>query len=191
MKDQTTADWKKAQDQPQFSNKDNRCLNCTGDHRTHDCPTIQPQAATISNPANSTGIYQNNQPFQNVSPKQHSQQSQSTVGASTPTLMVNNPQLQPGLQGQHQQLPPPAQPVNQQANFQVRPQQFNHDFQQPPLPQASPHMASPYQYNPQVPPPYYPQYPPPPTSSPSVGSNDSLLESVLHWQLDMAERMET
>ena len=30
--------WKKAQDQPQFSYKDNRCLNCAGNHRTHDCP---------------------------------------------------------------------------------------------------------------------------------------------------------
>ena len=32
-------DWKKAQDRPQFSNKSNKCLNCAGDHKTHDCPT--------------------------------------------------------------------------------------------------------------------------------------------------------
>ena len=29
-----TEDWKKAQDQPQFSNKNNRCLNCVDDHKT-------------------------------------------------------------------------------------------------------------------------------------------------------------
>ena len=34
-------DWKKAQDRPQFSNRINKCLNCTGDHRTYDCPTRQ------------------------------------------------------------------------------------------------------------------------------------------------------
>ena len=68
------------------------------DHRTHDCPTRhQPQAPPTSNPANSTGIYQNNSQFQNNSPQQHSQQSASTVGVSTPTLMVNNQPLQAGL----------------------------------------------------------------------------------------------
>ena len=94
-------DWKKAQDQPQFSNKNNRCLNCAGNHRTCDCPMRQqPQASTANNPANGTGIYQSNPQFQNISPQQHSQQSQSTVGTSTPTLMVNNPPFQEGLHSQ-------------------------------------------------------------------------------------------
>ena len=84
-------DWKKAQDQPEFFNKSNKCLNCAGDHRTCDCPTRQQsQAPPASNPANGTGIYQNNSQFQNNSPQRHSQQSASTVGISTPTLMVNN-----------------------------------------------------------------------------------------------------
>ena len=78
--------------------------------------------------------------------------------------------------------------VNQQANFQVRPQQFNQQFHQPPVPQVSPLMAQPLQYNPQVPPPYFPQYPP--ANSPSVGSNESLLARVFHKQMDMAERQE-
>ena len=38
-------DWKKAQDQPQFSNPDNRCLNCAGNHRTYDCPMRQQHQA--------------------------------------------------------------------------------------------------------------------------------------------------
>ena len=174
-------DLKKAQDQPQFYNRDNKCLNCVANHRTCDCPIRQqPQASTISNPANGTGIYQNNPQIQNVSPQQHSQQSQSTVGTLTPTLMVNNPQFQSGLQGQA---------VNQQTNLQVRPQQFNQQFQQSPVPQVSPLMAPPHPYNPQVLPPYYPQYPPPPSNNPSVTSNDSLVE-VLNRQLDMQERME-
>ena len=142
-------DWKKAQDQPQFSNKSNKCLNCAGDHRTRDCPTRQqPQASPASNSANGTGIYQNNSQFQNNSPQQHSQQSASTVGVSTPTLMVNN-QLQTGLQGQQQQPSPQVPPVSQQANSPIRPHQFNHHFRQLPVPQVSPLMAPPQQYNPQ------------------------------------------
>ena len=65
----------------------------------------QLQASTASNPANATGtgFYQNNPQFQNISPQQHSQQSQSTVGTSTPTLMVNNPPFQEVRHGQQQQ----------------------------------------------------------------------------------------
>ena len=89
-------DWKKAQDRRHFSNRTNKCLNCAGDHRTHDCPTRQqPHAPPIGNSADGTGIYKNNSQFQNHSPHQHSQQSTSTMGISIPTLMVNN-QLQTG-----------------------------------------------------------------------------------------------
>ena len=98
-------DWKKAQNRPQFSNRTNKCPNCAGNHGTHDCPTRQqPHTATIGNPANSTGIYKNNSQFQNHSPQQHSQQSASMMGISTPTLMVNN-QLQMGPQQGQQQHP--------------------------------------------------------------------------------------
>ena len=98
--------------------KDNRCLHCAGDHQTHDFPTRQQhQAPTASNHARGTGIYQNLNQFSNTSPQhsspsqQHSQQSQSTVGITTPTLMVNNPQFQQGFQ---QQPPAPVPQVNQQ-----------------------------------------------------------------------------
>ena len=49
-------------------------------------------------------------------------------------------------------------------------------------------MAPPQQYNPQIPPPYFHHYPP--TNSPSVDSNESLLARVFHRQIDMAERQE-
>ena len=78
--------------------------------------------------------------------------------------------------------------VNQQANFQIRPQQFNQQFHQPPLPKVSPLMAQPLQYNPQIPPCYFSQYPP--ANNPSVGSNESLLARVFHRQMDMVERQE-
>ena len=98
-------DWKKAQDRPQFSNRTNKCLKCAGDHGTHDCPTKQqPHTHPIGNPANGTDIYKNNSQFQNHSPQQHSQQSASTIGISTRTLMVNN-QLQMGPQQGQQQHP--------------------------------------------------------------------------------------
>ena len=96
-------DWKKSQDRPQFSNKNNKCLNWAGDHRTRDCPNRQqPQTPPISKPANGPGIYKNSSQPHNNSPQQHSQQSATTMNISTPTLMFNNP-LQSGLQQGKQQ----------------------------------------------------------------------------------------
>ena len=141
-----------------------------------------------SNPANSTGIYKNNSQFQNHLPEQHSQQSASTVGISTPTLMINN-KLQMGpQQGQQQHPTPQIPPVSQQANSPIRHNQFNQHFQQPLMPQLNQLMAPPQQYNPQIPPPYFHQYLP--ANSPSVNSNESLLARVFHRQMDMAERQE-
>ena len=64
------ADWKRAQDQPQYSHLDNRCLNCAGDHRTRDCSTRQQhQAPPANNPVSSTGTnYQYSPQFQQPSP---------------------------------------------------------------------------------------------------------------------------
>ena len=179
----------KAQDRPQFSNRTNKCLHCAGDHGTCDCPTRQQShAPSIGNPTNGTGIYQNNSQFQTHSPQQHSQQSAFMVGISTSTLIVNN-QLQTGpQQGQQQHPSPQIPPVSQHVNSPIRHNQFNQHFQQPPMPQVSPLMAPPQQYNPQISPPYFHQYPP--TNSPSVDSNESLLARVFHRQMDMAERQE-
>ena len=179
-------DWKKAQDRPQFSNRINKCLNCAGDHGTHDCPTRQqPHTPPLGNPANSTGIYKNNSQSQNHLPQQHSQQSASMMDISTPTLMVNNPLQMGPQQGQQQHPSPQIPPVNQNANSPIRHNQLNQPFQQPPMPQVSPLMAPLQQYNPQIPPPYFHHYPP--TNSPPVDSNESLLARVFHRQMDMAE----
>ena len=185
-------EWKRAQDQPQFLHKNNRCLHCAGNHQTHDCPMRQQQQApTTSNPASSTGIYQNTSQFSNTSPphsshsQQHSQQSQSTVGIPTPTLTVTNPQFPQSFQ------PPPPAPVpqvNQQINYQVRPPQFNQQFTQPSLPQVSPLLMPPQPFNPQVLPPYFPQYPP--SNSPSVGSNNSSILAALQKQWEKQERID-
>ena len=102
--------------------------------------------------------------------------------------MVNNP-LQSGLQQGQQQYPPPQiPPPNWPANSPVRYNQLNQQFQQPPMPQVSPLMALPQQYNPQIPPPFFHHYPP--TNSPSMDSSEWLLGRVFHSQIDMAERQE-
>ena len=90
--------------------------------------------------------------------------------------------------GQQQHPSPQIPPVSQHANPTIRHNQFNQHFQQPQMPQVSPLMAPPQQYNPQIPPAYFHQYPP--TNSPSVDSNESLLARVFHRQMDMAERQE-
>ena len=56
------------------------------------------------------------------------------------------------------------------------------------MPQVSPLIAPPQQYNPRIPPSYFHHYPP--TNSPSVDSNESLLARVFHRRMDMAERQE-
>ena len=96
-------EWKKAQDHPQFSNKQNRCLTCTGDHNTHDCPTRhQLQETTTSSHTSSLGIHNNSpltNPIHNGSLQKHSQNSQYTVGVLTPTLMVNNSPIKQTFKG--------------------------------------------------------------------------------------------
>ena len=104
----------------------------------------QHQANTTSNPASGPGIYQNTTQFSNTSsphtshPQQHSQQSQSTVGITIPTLPVTNPPFQHNFQ----HLPP----VNQQLNYQVQPMHFQ-QFTQP---QVSPLKMPPQPFNPQI-----------------------------------------
>ena len=174
-------EWKRSQDQPRFSNPDNRCLNCAGNHATHNCPTRhQHQAPTTSNPASGSGIY-NSQSNLNISsppnssPPQNSQQSQSTVGVTMPTPMVNNPTRQPG---------PTAGP-NQPLQYPT--QQFNPQFPQPPSSQVSPLLHQGQPFNPQIPPPYFPQYAP--SNSPSMGSEASYL-AIIHKQLERQEKQD-
>ena len=187
--DKRCENWKQAQDQPQFSNP-NGCLHCAGDHRSRNCPTRhQHQAPTTNNPVGSTGINSQHSPyFSQPSPPQHSQQSQSMAGSSTPMLMINNPlQFQ---QGHRRQITPPVQ---QQANQQVSPpvsQQFNPQFNQYTPPHASPLLSQP-QFNPQCPPPYPGQWPQHPSSVHSnITETSKLIMQVLDRQFKLYQDRE-
>ena len=68
--------------------------------------------------------------------------------------MVNSSPFQQGLQ---QQPPAPVSQTNQQTNYHVRPQQFNHN----PSPQVSPLLTQPQQFSMHIPQPFNPQVPPP------------------------------
>ena len=172
-------EWKRSQDQPRFSNPNNRCLNCAGNHSTHDCPARhQHQAPTTSNPTSGSGIY-NSKSNPNISSPpnsslpQNSQQSQSTVGIVTPTLMVNNSPRQPG----------PTTGPNQPLQYST--QHFNLHFSQPPSSQVSSLLHPGQPFNPQIPPPYFPQYAP--SNSHLMGSEASYL-AVIHKQLERQEK---
>ena len=109
-----------------------------------------------TNPVGSTGTHSPHYfpQFSNPSPQQHSQQSQSTFGSSTLTLMINNPLW--FQQGSQRQVTPPAQ---QQANQQVRPSQpVNPQYNQFNIQQQSP-LFDPQQFSAQYPPPYLGQWP--------------------------------
>ena len=101
---------KRSQDQPQFLHINNRCLHCASDHQSCNCPMRQQhQASTTSNPTSGPGIYQNINTFANTPPT--SQQSQSTVGITTPTLPVTNPPFQHNFQH--------SLPINPYLNYQA------------------------------------------------------------------------
>ena len=186
--DERCKNWKPAQDQPQFSNPSNRCLHCAGDHRSRDCSMRhQHQAPPTNNPVGSTGINSQYSPhFSQPSPPQHSQQSQSTAGSSTPMLMINNPQQ---FQQGHQRLTTPL--VQQQVNQQVRPPQpFNPEFNQYTPPHASP-LFAPSQFNPQYPPPYPGQLPQhPPSVHSNITETSELITQVLDRQFKLYQDRE-
>ena len=113
MTEESRDQWKRTQDLPQFSNQNNRCLHCAGNHQTQDCMTSQQHhAPTTNNPTGGTGTsthyHAPNLPSftssqSNTGSPTDYQHSQSTIHVQTPTLMVNGPQFQPNLQ-----QPPPA-----------------------------------------------------------------------------------
>ena len=136
--------WKRSQDQPRFSNPNNRCLNCAGNHSTRDCPARhQHQASTTSNPASGSGIY-SSKPSPNISlqpnssPPQNSQQSQHQ-----PLWLII-------LQGN--QVPPQAL-----TNHCNTPHNISTPiFLQPPSSLVSPLSHPGQPFNPQIPPSYFP-----------------------------------
>ena len=73
---------------PRFSNPNNKCLHCGGDHRSAVCPTWSQHQPTpsISSYVSSTG-----KPHNNMSPQQSTKNSQATPCSMMLTLLINNP----------------------------------------------------------------------------------------------------
>ena len=177
------------QDLPQFSNHNNRCLHCAGDHQTRDCATTrQRQTPTTNNPASGTGTsthsntpntpcYTSSQ-SNTQSPASH-QHSQSTMHVQTPTLNINAPHFQPNI---HQAPPPLLAQNNQNTNYHTNQQQMH----TPPTQPFNTHL--PQSFSAQVPPLYFRQYPP--TNSPSANSTDSSILLALQKQWERQERLD-
>ena len=73
---------------PRFSNPNNKCLHCGGDHRSAVCPTWSQHQPT---PSTSSCVSSAGKPHINMSPQQGTKNSQSTACSMTLTLLVNNP----------------------------------------------------------------------------------------------------
>ena len=116
----------------QFSNPNNKCLHCGGDHRSAVCPTWPQHQPT---PSTSSCVSSAGKPHINMSPQQGTKNSQSTAYSMTSTLLVNypaqtprhdtgnnipqvSPQVNPNVPQQHNPympnaIPPPTQIPNQ------------------------------------------------------------------------------
>ena len=73
---------------PWFSNPNNKCLHCGGDHGSAVCPTRSQHQPT---PSTSSYVSSAGKPHSNMSPQQSTKNSQSTACSMTLTLLVNNP----------------------------------------------------------------------------------------------------
>ena len=147
-----------------FSNPNNKCLHCDGDHRSAVCPTQSQHQPT---PSSSSCVSSTGKPRINMSPKQDTKNSQSTACSTTSTLLVNNPAQTPRhVTGNN--IPQ----VSPQVTPNV-PQQHNHYMSNviPPPTQI------PNQF---PPPPYFPiPFPPPPVTPSNVSAASSAPASDL------------
>ena len=73
---------------PRFSNPNNKCLHCGGNHRSAVCPTRSQHQPT---PSTSSCVSSAGKPHINISPQQGTKNSQSTACSMMLTLLVNNP----------------------------------------------------------------------------------------------------
>ena len=121
---------------PRFSNPNNKCLHCGGDHRSAVCPTRSQHQPTPSTPSyvSSAG-----KPHSNMYPQQSTKNSQSTACSMMPTLLVNNPARAPGHHTGNNipQVTPQVNPnVPQQHNLHMPnvtpPAQMSNQFPPPP-----------------------------------------------------------
>ena len=77
---------------PRFSNLNNKCLHCGGDHRSAVCPTQSQHQPT---PSTSSCVSSAGKPHINMSPQQGTKNSQSTACSMMLTPLVNNPAQTP------------------------------------------------------------------------------------------------
>ena len=77
---------------PQFSNPNNKCLHCGGNHRLAVCQTWSQHQPT---PSTSSHVSSAGKPHSNMSPQQSTKNSQATACSMMPTLLVNNPARAP------------------------------------------------------------------------------------------------
>ena len=80
---------------PQFSNPNNKCLHCGGNHRSAVCPTRSQHQPT---PSTSSYVSGAGKPHSNMSPQQSTKNSRSTACTMMPTPLINNPARVPGHQ---------------------------------------------------------------------------------------------
>ena len=73
---------------PRFSNPNNKCLHCSGNHRSAVCPTWSQHQPT---PSTSSCVSSTGKPHINMSPQQGTKNGQSTTCSMTSTPLVNNP----------------------------------------------------------------------------------------------------
>ena len=77
---------------PRFSNPNNKCLHCGGDHKSAICPTRSQHQPT---PSTSSCVSSAGKPPINMSPQQGTKNNQATACSTTQTLLVNNPARAP------------------------------------------------------------------------------------------------
>ena len=148
---------------PRFSNPNNKCLHCSGDHRSAICPTRSQHQPT---PSTSSCVSSAGKPHINMSPQQGTKNSQSTECSTTSTLLVNNPAQAP-RHDTGNNIPQ----VSPQVNPNV-PQQHNRY-----MPNAIPPTQIPNQF---LPPPYFPiPFPLPPVAPSNVSAGSSAHASDL------------
>ena len=148
---------------PRFSNPNNKCLHCGGNHRPAVYPTQSQHQPT---PGTSSCVSSAGKPHINMSPQEGTKNSQSTACSTTSTLLVNNPARAP-RHDTGNNIPQ----VSPQVNPNV-PQQHNLY-----MPNAIPPTQIPNQF---PPPPYFPiPFLPPPVTPSNVSAASSAHASDL------------
>ena len=148
---------------PRFSNPNNKCLCCSGDHRSAVCPTRSQHQPT---PSTSSYVSSAGKPHSNMSPQQSTKNSQATACSTMPALLVNNPAQAP-RHDTGNNIPQ----VTPQVNPNV-PQQHNLY-----MPNVIPPVQMPNQF---PPPPYFPiPFPLPPVTPSNVSAASSAPASDL------------